>query len=166
MCNVYAEKGCIIKCSGLALHDWYIVIDSSPVLLGHTLSDPNDVSILLLLKLEKRVEHTEAELPHERVQVHLDLLLEKAVLYCLVAWIRAHVLEQGSVLAVVLRHHLHLVVLLGLGQLIQAVRVELAAARVQLGALVRGQLDAERVDCDHECASVRFELQINKKRDI
>jgi hypothetical protein len=41
--------------------------------LSDTLCDPDDVSALLLLQLEERVEHAEVELLHERVHVQLDL---------------------------------------------------------------------------------------------
>ncbi len=145
MILVFFFVGLCCSCVGLIffLHDWYVVIDSGSVLLRNTLGDPDDIAILLLLELQERVEHAEAELSHERVQVHFDLLLEEAVLDGLVARVGAHVLEESAILGIVLRHHLDLVVLLGLGQLIQAVRVEFAAARVQFGALVLGQLDAK-----------------------
>lgn len=63
------------------------------MLLSHALGDPDDVAVLLLFELEERIEDAVAELAHERVQVHLDLLLEETVFDCLVAWVRADVVE-------------------------------------------------------------------------
>jgi hypothetical protein len=46
------------------------------VSLSDALCDPDDVSALLLLQLEERVEHAKVELLHERVNVQLDLKKE------------------------------------------------------------------------------------------
>jgi hypothetical protein len=43
------------------------------VSLSDAFCDPDDVSALLLLQLEERVEDAEVELLHERVHVQLDL---------------------------------------------------------------------------------------------
>ncbi len=58
------------------LKDWNVVIDLGPVSLSDALCDPDDVSALLLLQLEERVEHAKVELLHERVNVQLDLKKE------------------------------------------------------------------------------------------
>ena len=55
------------------LKDWNVIVDLGPVPLSDALCDPDDVSALLLLQLEERVEHAKVELLHERVHVQLDL---------------------------------------------------------------------------------------------
>jgi hypothetical protein len=52
-----------------------------------------------------------------------------------------------------------LIVVVGAGERLQPVRKELPARRVQLLAVVLGQLGAERVDGDDEGAPVSLELE-------
>jgi hypothetical protein len=59
------------------LKDWNVIVDLGPVPLSDALCDPDDVSALLLLQLEERVEDAKVELLHERVHVQLDLKKRK-----------------------------------------------------------------------------------------
>lgn len=57
-------------------------------------------------------------------------MLKELVLQSLVPGIVASALKQGRVLGVVLRHGLHLLIVVSAGQRRQSVGVQLAAARV------------------------------------
>ena len=79
------------------LHDWYIVVDSGSMLLGHTLGYPNYVAVFLLFELQKRVEYAKAKLSHKCIQIHFDFLLKKAVLNSFVARVVANIFKQWPV---------------------------------------------------------------------
>ena len=74
-------------------HDRNIVINSGAMFLCHAFCNPNNVSILLFLQLQKRVKYSEAELSHESVDVHFDLLLEKTIFNSFVARITSNVFK-------------------------------------------------------------------------
>ena len=80
------------------LQDRYVVVDTGAMLLGHALSYPNDVAVLLFLELEEGVEDAESKLSHESVHVHLDFLLEESVLNRLVTRVGTHILKEWSVI--------------------------------------------------------------------
>lgn len=163
-----------------SIDDIDVRVDLGAVPLRHALGDPDDVAHLLLLELHERVEHAEVELLHERVDVELDLVLEELVLEALVV-AGADALEDRLVLlhdparpsvkprpqhnttqhtyAVVVGHGLHLLVGVGLGEHRQSLRVELAAFRVEIGALLLVELGAETVDRDDEGAPVGLERE-------
>jgi hypothetical protein len=68
------------------------------MLLSNALRNPNDVSVLLLLQLQQRIEHPIAELSHKSIQVHFDLLLKELILNRLVTSIRSNILKQWLIL--------------------------------------------------------------------
>lgn len=84
-------------------------------------------------------------------------MLEEPILKRLVAGIVPGNIEQRRILRVILRHRLHLLVIVRTRQRRQAVRIHLAAARIQLGAIVLRQLGAKRVDRNDDRPSVRLE---------
>lgn len=55
------------------LEDWNVVVDLGAVSLRYALGNPDDVTTLLLLQLQERVEDAKVELLQERVHVQLDL---------------------------------------------------------------------------------------------
>merc|ERR1719382_2009853 len=130
--------------------DWDVVVNLCPVALSHTLADPDDVPALLLLQLEEGVEHTEVELLHEGVLVQPHLLLKELVLEGLLARVGAGALEALLVLAVVLGHLPHLVIVISPGKSLEAVREESSTCWVELLSVVLGQLGPEGVDRDDE----------------
>ena len=62
-------------------------------------------------------------------------------------------------------YSLDLLVVVGAGQLGQALGVELPAVREELGPVLLGQLCAERVDGDDEGPTVRLELEAERTRE-
>jgi hypothetical protein len=73
------------KEGGGGLQDGYVVVDLGLVPLGDALGDPDNVSALLLLEAEVRVEDAVVELLEERVHVQLHLVLKELVLERLLA---------------------------------------------------------------------------------
>ena len=67
-------------------------------------------------------------------------------------------MKSASTNRVVLGHSLDLGVVAALGKLCEALGIQLAACRVQLGAHIARQLSAEGVDGDVECAAIGLEL--------
>ena len=169
------------------LHDWNIIVNSGSMLLSNALRNPNDVSVLLLLQLQQRIEHPIAELSHKSIQVHFDLLLKELILNRLVTSIRSNILKQWLILLaniktklnkntskatslflfttyrIALSNHSNLLVLFSFGKLRQTIWKQATTSRIQLGAFVLCQLNSKRVDCDHECSSISLELIIKLK---
>lgn len=58
----------------LSLEDWYVVVYLGLLPLRDALSDPDDVTTLLLLQFDVGVEYSEMELLQENkcVQLHLE----------------------------------------------------------------------------------------------
>lgn len=54
---------------------WYVIVDLGPVLLGHTLGYPHDVTTLLFLELQIWIEHSKMELLQEShdIQFYLNI---------------------------------------------------------------------------------------------
>lgn len=57
----------------LYLEDGNIIVNFSAMLLGNTFSNPHNVTALLFLEFQVRIEYTKVELLHEGVHVQFDL---------------------------------------------------------------------------------------------
>lgn len=86
-------------------------------------------------------------------------MLKELILERLVSRIVAGSIKQRSILSIVLRHSLHLFVIISTGQCRQTIRVHLAATRIQLGAIVLRQFSAKRIDRDDDRTSIGLEGQ-------
>lgn len=137
----------------------YVVVDLGAMLLGDALGNPDNVAALLLLELKVRIEDTKVELLQEREHVQLDLVLEELVLQRLVARIVAGTIEQRRILGIILGDGLHLFVVVGARQCGQPIGIHLAAVGIQLGAIVLGELRAERIDRYDDGATISLELK-------
>lgn len=86
-------------------------------------------------------------------------MFKKPVLQGLVSRIATCTLKKQFVFRVVISYILDLFIVISPRQLSQALRVEPATVREELGTVLLGQLCAERVDGDDESAAVCFKLQ-------
>lgn len=57
----------------LYLEDGNIIVNFSAMLLGNTFGNPHNVTALLFLEFQVRIEYTKVELLHEGVHVQFDL---------------------------------------------------------------------------------------------
>ena len=67
------EKKMVLKILRGGLEDGDVVINLGAMLLGNAFGNPDNVSALLLLELQVRVEDSEMELLHKAVNIQLHL---------------------------------------------------------------------------------------------
>lgn len=83
-----------------------VVVDFGAVLLRDTFGYPDNVSTLLFLQFQVRIEDAEMELVKESVNVELHLVLEKFILKGFFTGVIAGAFKQGAILLLKINLHL------------------------------------------------------------
>mmetsp|Transcript_68360 Transcript_68360/g.147506 ORF Transcript_68360/g.147506 Transcript_68360/m.147506 type:complete len:387 (-) Transcript_68360:166-1326(-) len=125
-------------------------------LLNNALRNPHQVTDLLLLQLNVRIEHTKVHLRLKSKLIHSNFALVELVVDAELIGRRAHeLLEDGTVGGVRAERESQLGLVVDLGEQVRARRVQLADGRIQLlavslahGGLVQGRPEGIQGDVD------------------